>query len=299
VVHGAVEAILPSATEKGIRVSRVLPEGETVVLGDANRLQQVIWNLLSNSLKFTPAGGDIRLELRRVGPQAEIRLIDTGEGITAEALPHIFERFRQADASTSRIHGGLGLGLSIAKQLVELHGGRIHAESPGKGLGSTLVVTLPLHSEADALRRRPLTEQAGASAPRSLEGRMVLVVDDEVDAREPLRRVLEAVGAEVIAVGSVDEALQVVERQRPEVIVSDNAMPVRDGYELMRSVRSLPGERGGRTPAIALTAFASPADRDRALRAGFSVHLGKPVEATRLVQVITGLVEVPLRPRID
>jgi two-component system CheB/CheR fusion protein len=294
VVHAAVEAIVPSATEKGIRVVRVLPEGETVVLGDANRLQQVIWNLLSNSLKFTPARGEIRLELRRAGAQAEVRLNDTGEGIAAEALPHIFERFRQADASSSRIHGGLGLGLAIARQLVELHGGRIHAESRGKGLGATFVVTLPLHSEVEALRRRPLTEQTAAGASRSLEGRVVLVVDDEVDAREPLRQVLEAVGAEVIAVGSVDEALAVVERQRPEIIVSDIAMPARDGYELMRSVRSLPCERGGRTPVVALTAFATAADRERALGAGFSAHLGKPVEAARLVQVISSLVSLPL-----
>jgi CheY-like chemotaxis protein len=287
VVDAAIDAILPLAAEKDLQISREM--SAAIVLGDSTRLQQVFWNLLTNAIKFTPRGGALSVELGPAGPDAEVKISDTGEGIEAEAMPYIFERFRQADTSESRSHGGLGLGLSIVKQIVELHGGLIRVESAGKGQGAAFTVVLPLHAAGDDLRRKTLSEEAALS-PISLGGSKVLVVDDELDAREPLRQALEEAGAEVLAVSSVDEVLTVLEQQLPDVIVSDIAMPGRDGYALIQSIRALSRERGGGIPTIALTAYASKEDRERALRAGYDAHLGKPVEASELIEIIASLV---------
>ena len=287
VVDAAIDALVPIAAEKDLRIRREMRPAN--VRGDPTRLQQVFSNLFTNAIKFTPRGGAISIELGQAGPNVEVRVSDTGDGIDTEAMPYIFERFRQADASASRSHGGLGLGLSIVKQLVELHGGGIRVESEGKGKGATFTVTLPLHHADVAPRGRTLADETAEERPISLGGAMVLVVDDEMDAREPLRQVLEGAGAEVLAVSSVDEVLKVLEQQVPDVIVSDIAMPGRDGYALIQTIRSLSRERGGGIPAIALTAYASKQDRERALHAGYDVHLGKPVEAAELIEIIAGL----------
>jgi two-component system CheB/CheR fusion protein len=290
VIASAVEGVLPSAADKELAIHRRFELDPALIFGDENRLQQVFWNLLSNAIKFTPPGGEISIALRRAGPQAEVSVSDTGEGIAPEALPRLFERFRQADPSTSRGHGGLGLGLSIVKQLVELHGGKIRGESAGKGRGATFTVMLPLRSAEGALRPKALSRRRAGEPMASLAGALVLMVDDEMDAREALCRALEGAGAEVLAVGSTDEAMAAMQQRRPDVLVSDIGMPDRDGYELVRGMRALPRDRDGRVPAIALTAYASSEDRDRALRAGFDLHLAKPVESAELIEAVARLV---------
>ncbi|MGH7133537.1 MAG: chemotaxis protein CheB [Phycisphaerales bacterium] len=291
VIHGSVEAATPAAEEKQIHIEMDLDSEALVVSGDTNRLHQVLGNLLTNAIKFTQKGGRIRLELRREEMDAVIRLIDNGEGISPETLPFIFDRFRQAEQSSSRTHGGLGLGLAIAKQLVELHGGTIEARSAGKGKGAVFVLTFPLSTAADVpARPSVLTDQSNTTTPVRLGGMMVVIVDDDPDAREPLRRILEEAGAEVVAVASAEEAVEVVRQQKPDVLVSDIAMPHRDGYDLLKSIRALPPGRGGRTPAIALTAFAAPEDRRRVLEAGFASHLVKPVEPHDLISAISSVI---------
>jgi CheY-like chemotaxis protein len=262
------------------------------VFGDPHRLQQVVWNLLSNAVKFTPKQGMVDVLLQRVSSHVEITVTDSGAGISSEFLPHIFERFRQADSSTTRRQGGLGLGLSIVKQLVELHGGNVRAESAGLQHGSTFVVSLPLRViRKDQSGEHPTT--ALSSANRQVEillaGVKVLVVDDEPDARELLKCVLVDAGAAVVTAGSAQEALGLVRSARPDVIVSDIGMPERDGYQLMRAVRGLPAAEGGKTPAIALTAFARSEDRTRALLAGYQVHVAKPIELHELMVTIGSL----------
>jgi CheY-like chemotaxis protein len=263
------------------------------VSGDANRLQQVVWNLLTNAVKFTPRGGTVQVLLERVNSHLEVSVIDSGQGIAPDFLPHVFDRFRQADGSTTRRHGGLGLGLSIVKHLVEMHGGSVRAKSPGEGQGATFVVALPIivvHPEA-AHRVRP--KDPGADEPdddcagSDLDGLRVLVVDDEPDARSLMRRVLRHCGATVEAAGSVPEALALVESFRPDVIVSDVGMPDQDGYDFMRQVRARYSAKA--IPAAALTAFARAEDRMRAMRAGFQVHLAKPVNPEELVAVVATL----------
>ena len=261
--------------------------------GDAHRLQQVVWNLLSNAVKFTPKGGTIDVVLERADPQLRIVIKDSGAGINAEALPHIFDRFRQADASTTRRFGGLGLGLSIVKRLVELHAGSVHAESAGEGCGATFIVTLPM---APAIVAGKLGPVASAAAPWlvsdevDLTGVKVLVLDDELDARELVRQMLVQVNAEVITASGAAEAMHLLQTHRPDVMVSDIGMPGEDGYQFIRDVRRLGPTQGGMTPAIALTAYARTEDRTRAMRAGFQVHVPKPVEPPELVAAIGGLV---------
>ncbi len=294
VINATIEGVLPDATAKGIGIIRdIEPATAAVVSGDGNRLQQVFGNLLANAIKFTPRQGEIRLALRCIDTRVEVTVSDTGAGINPEALPYLFERFRQADPLTSRGHGGLGLGLAIAKQLVELHGGRLAAQSAGKGQGATFTVTLPLRAIGAP---KTLSEQVADATMVSLGGVVVLVVDNDMDAREPLRRVLEGAGAEVITAGSADEAMEIMQQQRPEVLVSDIGMPERDGYDLVRSIRALPPGRGGLIPIIALTAFASPGDRTRALRAGFDLHLAKPVEPAELLLAVESLARGRSRP---
>ncbi len=295
IIENALETVRPAADAKGIRLEKILDPRAGPVVGDPSRLQQVLWNLLSNAIKFTPRDGKVVAVLQRVNSHVEIRVIDTGIGIDHEFLPHVFDRFRQADASTTRRFGGLGLGLSIAKQLAELHGGTVRADSPGTGRGATFTITLPL------VAVYPSTPAEDREHPRSsivppvdfddvdLSGLVVLVVDDDPDARELVARVLAESHAEVATAASGAEALVMIEQRMPGVLVSDVGMPGMDGYELLRRVRALDGGRGAQLPAIALTAFARPEDRTRALRAGFLGHVAKPVGSAELVASVAAV----------
>jgi len=295
-VDPAAEAVRPAAEAKGVRLEKVIDAGAGYLLGDPARLQQVVWNLLSNAVKFTPEGGLVQVRLERAGSQVEIAVSDTGAGIDPAFLPHVFERFRQADQRTSRQYGGLGLGLSIVRHLVELHGGSVRADSPGEGAGSTFTVTLPV---APLLREEDAGEGAREAAgdtlhavecPERLDGLRVLVVDDEPDARGLLEMMLGRCGAVVVAAASAGEALEALARSKFDIIVSDIGMPGEDGYGLIRRVRALAPEAGGATPAVALTAYARTEDRLRAMRAGFDMHVSKPVEQAELVVVMANLV---------
>ena len=288
VAAAAVEVMRPAAEAKGIALTQTGSPGGELLTGDAARLQQVVWNLIANAVKFTPRGGRVEVKVERSGAHLLLSVSDTGLGIGPEFLPHVFERFRQADSTTTRTHGGLGLGLAIVRHLTELHGGSVHAESEGPGRGSTFFVTLPpaAISEGRAARRRP----DAAGGPVMLDGIRVLVVDDELDARQVISAVLTQSGAEVHACDSAGDALRELERWTPDVIMSDISMPGEDGYELMRKVRKLPGEKWGRIPAAALTAYARDEDRERALAAGYQKHLAKPVRSAELVGVVAALV---------
>ncbi|MDB4994821.1 MAG: two-component hybrid sensor and regulator [Myxococcaceae bacterium] len=293
VVEAALDSVRPSADAKGIVIRRTLDPNSGPVFGDPNRLQQVVWNLLSNAVKFTPRGGKIDVIVARVNSHVEISVQDSGMGIAAEFLPHLFERFRQADSSTTRKFGGLGLGLSIVKQLVELHGGSVKAESPGEGRGATLTVSLPLRAvrESSTPREHPTAPRASVlRAPEiSLGGLKVLVIDDELDARELVQYVLLSADAEVISAGSATEGFDLLKAERPDVVVSDIGMPDNDGYQFMRDVRALHSSEGGMTPGIALTAFARSEDRTRAMLAGYQVHVSKPIEPRELVAAVMSL----------
>jgi CheY-like chemotaxis protein len=310
VVKAAVASVRHSADARNIRLHMVLNPLAGPVKGDPGRLQQCFWNLLSNAIKFTPRGGRVQVSLEQVASHVEICVCDNGQGIRPEFLPFLFQRFRQADASTTRRHGGLGLGLSIVKHLVELHGGSVRAHSPGEGQGATFCVELPVMATynrpgADARTEPDSRPRAGTrahpdSAPHdatpgppldhpSLQGITVLAVDDEPDARDLIRRVLEECGARVLLASSSSEALDAVTSHRPDMILSDIGMPGEDGYAFIRKVRSLGPEQGGRTPAAALTAFARAEDRTRALRAGYQTHIAKPVESTELTAVVASL----------
>jgi PAS domain S-box-containing protein len=293
-IEAAVETVSPAAAAKGMTLERALDAAAGPISGDPARLQQVVWNLLSNAIKFTPREGRVRIRLARVGAHVEIGVSDTGAGIRPEFIPHLFERFRQGDASTTRKYGGLGLGLSIVKSLVELHGGTVAVESPGEDQGTTVTVRLPLaaphRSAAGGGDLAPNSARAGEPAlATELAGLKVLVVDDQIDARDLIQRVLEDCAAEVITAGSVHDALVLVEAHRPDVLISDIGMPDVDGFELLRRVRALGPERGGRVPAIALTAFARSEDRTRALRAGFLVHVSKPLDPSELVATVASV----------
>jgi len=293
VIIAARDALSPAADAREIGIRLSLGPDAGPVLGDAVRLQQVVWNLLSNAIRFTPGGGQVEVSLERVHSHVEIRVSDTGIGIAPEFLPHVFERFRQADGSTKRARGGLGLGLSIARDLVALHGGTIEAASPGTGRGATFTVKLPLMSVLmepvrDSRRDPAARRGAGFDCPPALDGLRVLVVDDEPDAVEIITAVLTACRAEVSAAASAAEALEVLRAWRPDVLVSDIGMPEVDGYELIRRVRAIESE-AGRIPAAALTAYVRDGDRRSALEAGFQVHLPKPVEPAELVRVVAGL----------
>jgi PAS domain S-box-containing protein len=295
-VRAAIQTVTPAADARGVRLRAVLDPLAAHVSGDPGRLQQVFWNLLTNAVKFTPRGGQVQVLLERVNSHVEVSVTDTGEGIASEFLPYVFDRFRQADASTTRRHGGLGLGLAIVKQLVELHGGSVRARSPGRGGGATFVVSLPLtvlHPEPEGdgePRRHP---SAGAAMPADtcarVAGLKVLVVDDEPDARTLVKRLLEECEAVVTTAASAAEALERVQAERPDVLVSDIGMPGEDGYSLMRRVRALPADRGGETPAVALTAYARPEDRIKAVLAGFQHHVTKPAEPVELITMVASL----------
>jgi PAS domain S-box-containing protein len=293
VISAAVESVRPAAEAREIRLVKVLDSIRMVVSGDPHRLQQVVWNLLSNAVKFTPRGGRIQVVLERINSHVELSVVDNGQGISPAFLPHVFERFRQADASTRRASGGLGLGLAIVKQLVELHGGTVQASSAGEGKGATFTVCLPLSAASveDAGPRSPaFAHGAGENFNRiSLKGVKVLAIDDEPDARNLVKRILDGCGATVITAGSADEAIHLFKNNRPDVIVSDIGMTQKDGYEFMRMVRSLRPQEGSQTPAAALTAYARVQDRRQALMAGYQSHVVKPVDAAELVTVVASL----------
>jgi PAS domain S-box-containing protein len=295
ILEEAIDAVRPAAEAKEIELSLTIDTQQGLIVGDANRLQQVFWNLLSNAIKFTEPGGRVEARLERVEAEVRITVRDTGRGIAPDFLPQVFDLFRQADSSSARRQGGLGLGLALARHLVEMHGGAIKADSPGEGRGSIFTITLParlgnlITSEMQAVE---IKRRLDASGKPDLGGLRVLVVDDEADARDLLAIRLQQYGADVITASSVEAAIDSLTQEgpRPDLIVSDIAMPGEDGYSLMRRVRALDPEQGGRIPAIAVTAYSRPKDRVQALAAGFQMHVAKPVNASELAHAITSIV---------
>ena len=294
-IEAIVDGVRPAADAKNIYLQTALDPRLSPISGDPDRLQQIIWNLLTNAIKFTPKGGRVHVRLQRIDFHVELTISDTGQGIDAKLLPYVFDRFRQSDSSSTRRHGGLGLGLAIVRQLVELHGGTVTAESQGTGEGTTFRVTLPLMSEHQELSDVEMTRMIGSNnltnEQQSLIDLRVLVVDDEPDARDLIAAVLTGRGAEVVSVRSAGEALGEMERQRFDVLISDIGMPEMDGYSLISKIRQLPAERGGRIPAAALTAYAGVEDRMRVLSAGYQMHISKPAEPGELTTVVLSLAE--------
>lgn len=297
VIAAAVDAARPSAEAKNIRLQTLLDPAAGPISGDADRLQQVVWNLLSNAVKFTPKNGRVQVRLERVNSHVEIVVSDTGKGIEAEFLPHVFDRFRQSDGSMTRRHGGLGLGLAIVRQIVELHGGTVSVESPGSDQGATFMINLPLLpvrretvNNEQQLRVHPSARGDGtaASAPE-LDGVRVLLVDDEADSRDLLNLVLDSCGAVVTTANSAAAALESIKQEKFDVLVSDIGMPEEDGFSLIKKIRNLSDQQGGALPAIALTAYARAEDRVQALRTGFQMHIPKPVESTELIVAVANL----------
>lgn len=296
VIEAALDAVRPATDAKNIRLEASLDPAVGAVSGDPNRLQQVVWNLLSNAIKFTPNHGRVEVRLWQAGSNACITVADNGEGIHKEFLPYVFDRFRQADSTFARKHGGLGLGLAIVRHLVEMHGGSVRVDSQGKGKGSTFTASFPLVAadwngmdfQRDVNGPEPPSEEL-----QELAGVSVMIVDDERDARDVLAAMLELRGAEVIAASSAAEAVKALScatnGSRPDVLVSDIGMPGEDGFDLISRVRAMGPERGGDIPAIALTAYARPEDRARVLAAGFQRHVAKPVEPSRLALAVASL----------
>ena len=300
VIGAAVESVRPAAEAKGIRIDSLFSSGAGPILGDAERLQQVMWNLLSNAIKFTPRGGVVRIEIARVESQVELRVIDNGAGIDPNFLPHVFDRFSQADTSIKRTRAGLGMGLAIVKSLVEMHGGVISASSPGEGLGSVFTIKLPFSAvRQDSIRGRPsekLVLQGALKERANLVGLKILIVDDDADTRDMLRTIFNQCGSIVETAPSAEAALRLCDSWQPDILVSDIGMPEVDGYEFIRILRE---ERGSRIPAVALTAMARIEDRLKALTAGYQMHVSKPVnpaELTTIVGNLVGLVSRRLEP---
>nr|WP_314547051.1 ATP-binding protein [uncultured Massilia sp.] len=295
-IDAAVETVRPAADAKNIRIDKHYALDTGMVAGDPARLQQVVWNLLSNAIKFTPRDGRVDIDLSRTDTNVVITVRDNGAGIRPEFITHVFERFRQADASMTRRHGGLGLGLAIVKQLIEQHGGTVRADSEGEGRGASFTIELPLAKQAapNARSARAAMIRPAPATPEmtvlDLSGARVLVVDDDRDARELIKRILSDCGAHVDIAGSAREALEMVRSVRPQLLISDLGMPEVDGFELLDRVRQLPREAGGQVPAIALTAFARSEDRLRALEAGFSAHISKPVEPSELIATVAAVI---------
>jgi signal transduction histidine kinase len=297
VIEAALDTLRPAAEVRGVRLEATLDRGAEPVDGDANRLQQIVWNLVSNAIKFVPERtGRVQVRLEARGAEVRLSVEDDGPGIDAAFLPHVFDRFRQGDTGANRRSQGLGLGLSLVRELVELHGGVVRAANRPGGRGASFTVQLPLHGPVQAVAtsrttERPLQVEPPLwldSAP-SLGGVRVLVVDDHADAREVLKAVLERCGATVVVASSASEALARVPGERPDVVLSDVEMPDQNGYDFLRQLRSLPAERGGQTPAVALTAYASAHDRVKLLRAGFQMHVPKPVQPAELATVVASL----------
>ena len=297
VIEEALASAQPAADAKGVRLVRVLGSA-AIVQGDPGRLQQVVWNLVSNAIKFTPRGGLVQVTLRKVDSHIHVQVSDSGQGIRADLLPHVFQRFRQGDASPTRHHGGLGLGLAIVKNLVEMHGGSVEAASEGEGRGSVFTVRLPLAMAAAVPESRTDApdELAQGSLSELLDGLQVLVVDDEADARDVVQRLLEDAGAQVRTAETAGEALSILDQGlAPDIILSDIGMPDQDGYDFMRRVRNMPGDIAA-VPAAALTALARVEDRKRALMAGYQTHLAKPVDPSELVAMVASLTRRTGRP---
>jgi CheY-like chemotaxis protein len=292
VVQAAAEAVKPTAAARGVEIVVDLPAEPLRLVADPDRLQQVVWNLMSNAVKFTPPGGRVTATAEQVGGQIEVRVTDTGQGIAPEFLPFVFDRFRQADSTSTRSHGGLGIGLTIVRHIVELHGGSVRADSRGEGHGSTFTVTLPITaaSEADETPQpRPSRHGTGANGDAQngdLSGLRVLVIDDAPDALDVLAVILRRAKADVTTAPSAHDGRRALQEIRPDLVISDIAMPDEDGYAFIRSLRALPPDRGGVTPAIALTAYAREEDRTRALAAGFQAHMSKPVEPDELIDLV-------------
>ena len=296
IVDSAVGTITPAAQTKGIALESAVTDGAPAVRGDSERLQQILLNLLSNAVKFTPEGGQVRVSVAASDSWAEVVISDTGQGITPQFLPYVFDPFRQADPSTTRRHGGLGLGLAVVHHLVELHGGTVRAESPGDGLGSTFIVQIPLASGSeeavgDEVARQAVSSAPGAEAPASLDGLRLLIVEDEPDTRDAIARFLQDYGAAVVAVGSAGEALERLWSEAFDVLISDIGMPDTDGYELIRELRARETGSGRHLPAVAVTAFTREEDQERALREGFSEYLTKPVNTSRLLGLLLALAQ--------
>jgi PAS domain S-box-containing protein len=290
-IDAAVESVRPAAEAKGVRMQKVIDTGLISIPGDPVRLQQVVWNLLSNAIKFTPRGGRVQIRSERVNSHLEIVVSDTGQGIAPDFLPHVFDRFRQADQKTSRQHGGMGLGLAIVRHLVELHGGNVSAISEGEGQGATFTVRLPISPiyQLDSSGARVHPAARDLLPPNEpierLDGLRILIVDDEPDTRDLLRQGLEDCGASVRVAGSAAEAVDAIVAEIPDILISDIGMPGIDGYDLIRQIRELPAEAGGKVAAVALTAYTRVEDRLHALRAGYDMHVPKPVELAELVAV--------------
>jgi PAS domain S-box-containing protein len=294
VATAALDTVRPAAEAKGIHLRADLDTTVGVISGDSDRLQQVVWNLLSNAIKFTPPGGWVEVSLRGAGSEAELRVEDSGAGMKASFLPHVFDRFRQADSTTKRTHSGLGLGLALVRHLVELHGGKVSAESAGEGRGSTFTVRLPTVAAAVDSKEWTAAPASQAEIPSfdglpRLNGLRVLFVDDQVDARELVSELLQVYGAEVIAVDSADNAIKAIEDSSPDVLVSDIGMPREDGYDLIRKIRAREAENGGRIPAVAVTGFAGSEHSRRALAEGFQRYLAKPIDPAELIALVADL----------
>ena len=286
IIQAAIAAVQLTAEEKQVRLRQVLDRATDPVSGDPHRLQQIVWNLLSNAIKFTPGGGEVEIRLEQTGCNARITVSDDGEGILKEFLPRIFDRFSQADSSTTRRYGGLGLGLAIVRHLVELHGGTVAAYSAGEKQGAVFTVTLPCEPAQIVSPVAPGTLDDNVRSASLLAGLRILIVDDDLDSREVLAAVLALRAAEVRSAGSVREALEVLTEWNPDVLISDIGMPGEDGYDLIKEVRLRSAEEGGRIPAIALTGYAAAQEAERALAAGYQSHLSKPIEPSRLIRVI-------------
>jgi CheY-like chemotaxis protein len=300
VVEDALDAVRPAAQAKHIRLQPVLDPRAGPIVGDPARLEQVVWNLLMNAVKFTDRGGLVLVHLRRISSHVEIVVSDTGQGINPDALPSIFEPFRQAESSSSRSHGGLGLGLALVKHLIELHGGSVAAQSSGKGKGATFIVKLPLAiaETADGPVPRVHTTESVAeliSGGVRLDGLRLLVVDDDPDTVDLVGVILTAAGAVVRTCGAAREALAIVREWRPDVLISDIEMPGEGGYTFIRKVRALDAEQGGKTPAVALTAYGRTQDRMLSLAAGFNMHVPKPVDPGELTTIIASVAAYPFQ----
>ena len=294
VIEAAVEVVRPAADAKHVRLDVAIDQNVGVIAADAGRLQQIVWNLLSNALKFTRNGGHVEVFACRVDAKVLLRVRDDGQGFSPDFLPHLFEPFRQADGSTTRRHGGLGLGLAIVKQLVQAHGGQITAHSDGEGKGASFTIELPARTPTVAAGRWPREQPEAAAADIRLDGVNVLVVDDDEDARDLVAQMLSEQGAAVSLAASAEEAFGLLAQSRPDVLLSDIGMPDVNGYSLIRKVRGLPADQGGRTPAVALTAYARAEDGARAFHAGFQAHVTKPVDPDQLTAIVANLVGIPL-----
>jgi signal transduction histidine kinase/ActR/RegA family two-component response regulator len=305
VIQAAADTLRPTVEAKHITVDCELDAAASVVEADPDRLQQIFWNLFSNAAKFTPENGKIVVRLDRVGDSVQLRVTDTGRGINRAFLPYVFDRFRQADSTSTRSHGGLGIGLTIVRHIVQLHGGTVEANSPGEGQGATFTVTLPLaiagangHANQPEVRSRVTTTEAGVATAmeeqvHDLRGIRILIVDDEPDALEVIAAAVKQAGATVMLADSVDGAIAQFTRSRPDVVISDIAMPEKDGFDLIRFLRELSADEGGDVPALAVTAYARDEDRKRVLAAGFQHHIAKPVDPRALTRIIAQL-QIPV-----